>query len=207
AARASGATRRDASPGELRRPLPHGVETLLAHVPVRERDHAVRDIRNRRVVRDQERRRVHRLVDVLERLEHPYARRAVERAGRLVAEQDRRTLRDRARDRDALLLAARELRREMIEAVLEPDERERLLWRNRIVRDLGDERDVLPRGEARHEVVELENEADVPAPIERELPLRRVREVLAAEQEPARRRAVEPAEDIEERRFAAARRA
>src|SRR5690606_21800674 len=84
---------------------------------------------------------------------------------------------------------------------------ERLLWRNRIVRDLGDERDVLPRGEARHEVVELENEADVPAPIERELPLRRVREVLAAEQEPARRRAVEPAEDIEERRFAAARRA
>ena len=52
----------------------------------------------------------------------------VERAGRLVAQQDVRPLRDRARDRDALLLAAGELRRESDRRrSLETHQRERVL--------------------------------------------------------------------------------
>src|SRR5690606_8177096 len=97
--------------------------------------------------------------------------------------------------------------REVIEPPLEPDERERLLGWHRIVRDLGDERDVLPRRQARHQVVELKDEPDVPAPIERELALRGSGKLLAAEQQPAGGRPVEAAEDVEQRRFAAARRA
>ena len=62
-------------------------------------------------------------VDARERLEHDDAGGDVERAGRLVAQQHRRALGDGAGDRDALLLAARELRREVIEPVLEMDQR------------------------------------------------------------------------------------
>ena len=62
-------------------------------------------------------------VDALDGLEHQHAGLAVERAGRLVAEQQVGALGDRARDRHALLLAARELRREVVQALAEPDER------------------------------------------------------------------------------------
>ena len=60
------------------------------------------------------------------RLEHQDAGVAVERAGGLVAQQHVRALGDGARDGDALLLAARELGREVVDAVAEPDQRQRL---------------------------------------------------------------------------------
>ena len=110
--------------------------------------------------------------------------REVERAGRLVAQQHVRALGDGARDRDALLLAAGELRREVVEALAQPDQRERLLGRHRIVRDVGDQRDVLARGQAGDEVVELEHEPDVVPPVLRELFLVGVGEVAASEEDP-----------------------
>ena len=76
-----------------------------------------------------------------------------------------RLLGDRARDRDALLLAARELRGEVVEALAEPDQAQRVLGRHRRSRDLGHQRHVLARGEARDQVVELEHEAHVQAPV------------------------------------------
>ena len=57
----------------------------------------------------------------------------VERAGRLVAQQDVRPLGDGARDGDALLLAAGQLRREVVQAVAEADQVERLVRRHRVV--------------------------------------------------------------------------
>ena len=59
------------------------------------------------------------------------ARRRVEVAGRLVGEQHVRVVRERARDRDALLLAARELRRQVVGARAEPDRVEQLGTRAR----------------------------------------------------------------------------
>ena len=50
---------------------------------------------------------------------------AIEVAGRLVAEQQRRIGDDRARDADALLLAARELPRVVLRAIGEADDLER----------------------------------------------------------------------------------
>ena len=62
-------------------------------------------------------------------LEHDDAGRDVERAGRLVAEQDVRPLGDGAGDGHALLLAAGELGREVVQPVAEADQVERLLRR------------------------------------------------------------------------------
>ena len=56
-----------------------------------------------------------------QRLEDEDASLGIERARRLVAQQHFRPLGDGARDGDALLLAARELRREVVHAVFEPD--------------------------------------------------------------------------------------
>ena len=55
----------------------------------------------------------------LQRGEHELAGAEVEVAGRLVAEDERRVLRQRASDRDALLLAAGELVREVLHALAE----------------------------------------------------------------------------------------
>ena len=101
----------------------------------------------------------------LDRLEHEDAGLAVERAGRLVAQQDRGSLGDGARNGDALLLAAGELRREVMQPVVEPDQLQRHRGVHGLRRDLGDEGDVLQRGQARDQVVELEDEADVLAPV------------------------------------------
>ena len=73
--------------------------------------------------------------------------------------------------------------------------------------DLGDERDVLARGEAGDQVVELKHEADVLAAVARE---RRLRRPLTgrgrARTDAPARRSVEAAEDVQQRRLAAARR-
>ncbi len=144
-------------------------------------------------------------VDPGDDLEHDLAGRIVERAGRLVAEQHVGTLGDRAGDRDALLLAAGELRREVVEALRQADAIERLLRRHRRHRDVGDERDVLAHGEARDQVVELEDEADVLAPVARQFGLARGGEVVVPPERFTRRRRVESAQDVEQRRLAAAR--
>ena len=102
-------------------------------------------------------------VDPRQRLEHADAGAAVERAGRLVAQQHVGALGDGARDGDALLLAAGQLGGKVIHAGAEPDPVQRLLGRHRGGRDLGDERHVLARGERGHQIVELEHEADVRA--------------------------------------------
>src|SRR5581483_4340910 len=65
--------------------------------------------------------------DLAEELHDLRARRAVEGRGGLVADDEARARDDRARDRDALLLAARELPRQRARPVAEPDLLERLL--------------------------------------------------------------------------------
>jgi hypothetical protein len=114
---------------------------------------------------------------------------------------------DRARDRDALLLAAGELGREVVHAVAEADELERLLRRHRRGGDLGDDRHVFARGQARDQVVELEHEADVVAAEARQLAVAGLGQVLAVVPDVAVRGHVETAQDVQERGLAAAGRA
>ena len=67
----------------------------------------------------------------------------IERAGRLVTEQHRRPLGDGARDRDALLLAAGELCREVMRPLAEAHQLQCFLRRHGIRRDLRHQLDVL----------------------------------------------------------------
>ncbi len=60
-------------------------------------------------------------MQLAQQLHHRLAVGRVEVAGRLVRQEDGRIARDRARDRDALLLAARELRREVLHPVRHAD--------------------------------------------------------------------------------------
>src|SRR5689334_21925344 len=118
-----------------------------------------------RIVRDHDDRLLVLLVQALEQLQDLLARFAIEVAGRFVRQQQRRIAHERARDGDALLLAARELTREVPEPVAEADELQR---RRRALLALGaahlDEQqrqlDVLQRGEHGNQVVELEDETD-----------------------------------------------
>ena len=130
--------------------------------------------------------------------------------GRLVGQQDRGLVRQRARDRDALLLAAGELRRIVMAARAEADFRQQRVGPRARIRRAGDlERHahVLPRGERRQQVEELEDEADALAAEPREIVFRHRRDVGAVDDDAPGRRRVEPGEQPEQRRLAAARRA
>src|SRR4051812_41763370 len=92
----------------------------------------------------------------------------VEVSGRLVGEQDTRSIRDRARDRDALLLAAGKLRGPMLEPLLEAEIAEQLGGaRARLflpeAADHLRHHDVLDRRELRQQMVKLVDEADLGA--------------------------------------------
>src|SRR6185503_15549116 len=99
-------------------------------------------------------------------LEHRAHQLRIERAGRLVEQHDPGLERDRPRDRDPLLLAARELARGVAGAVGEADPlqgrvAQRLGPGARLARDLAErEGDVAERGHVRVEVEGLEHHAD-----------------------------------------------
>ena len=94
----------------------------------------------------------------------------------------------------------------MVHAVLQADDGERLLRPHGIARDLGDQRHVLARGQARHQIVELEHEADMVAAVERQRAVVEAAELMVGEPDLAGGGAVEAADDVEEGRLARARR-
>jgi hypothetical protein len=107
-------------------------------------------------------------VDAVEQLHDPNGRVRVEVARRLVADEERRVVDERARDRDALLLAARELVGERVRLVRETDHRQHLwhlLADRRAVLALHLQRvgHVLGGGAARQQLEVLEDAADVAA--------------------------------------------
>ena len=123
-------------------------------------------------------------VQGLEQVQDLVARLAIEVAGRLVAQQQRRVGDDGARDADALLLAARELARIVVHPLAEPDDRER--DRDALLpvglAELGQQQrqlDVARRGQHRQQVVQLEDEADVPRPPRRQLAARQLVDAVA----------------------------
>ena len=140
------------------------------------------------------------------------ASRRVKTARRLVCEKQLRARDDGARNRDALLLSARELRRRMVLPVQQAYAVER---GPRQLAALGgahaavEERKlhVLKRRRSGEKIEALKDEAEVLAPQERTLVARQALDVHSAEEIRARRRAVERADDVHGRRLARARRA
>ena len=94
------------------------------------------------------------------------AGRLVEIAGRLVGDEDGRIGRQRAGQRDALLLAAGELRRIVMQALAKPDRCQLLrgaISRVGIAGEFQRHRDVFQRRHGRDQVKRLEHDADLAA--------------------------------------------
>ena len=148
-------------------------------------------------------------VEFFQQAHHFLAGGAVEVAGRFVGEQHGR-LHDRgAGDGDALALAAGELVRTVSGAVGEAVVMQRALDAPLALgrRDAGEDHrqgDVLGRGQARHQVEALEDEADALAAHARLLDRRERRHVAPFEPVGAGVGAVEQAEQVEQRRLARA---
>jgi len=139
------------------------------------------------------------------------ARRFVEVAGGLVAEDHLRLADQRPGDAHALLLAARELRWKVPSALGQPDPGEGgLRPRAALVpaHAPGDERrlDVLLRAERGDQVERLEDEAERAAAQRRELTLAQLRQVATVEEDLSTGRPVQGAQHLEQRRLARARR-
>ena len=116
-----------------------------------------------------------------------------------------------ARDRDALLLSARELTRIMPIAVGEPDDAERGhdVIATLCLGQVGQQQrqlDVLEGGQHRDQVIQLEDEADVPRPPGGQRPLGQTADLGVADPDRAARRPVDPGEQVQQRRLAGARR-
>ena len=86
------------------------------------------------VVRDEDRRDVQLALDLADRAAQFFADLGIERAERLVHQQHFGPMRERARDRDALLLAAGELRGQPVVHAFERDELQQFLARERDAR-------------------------------------------------------------------------
>ena len=142
---------------------------LTGQLAVAQEDHAIGSRRSRGIVGDHDDRMPLLLVELAEDAQHLAARLRVEIAGRLVREHELGREKQGAGDRDPLLLAAAELRREMLDAVAQPHpvkQHARPLAHSRFAA-LGDNRGqghVLLGGERGEQVEELEDEADVVAP-------------------------------------------
>jgi len=165
--------------------------------PVAEMNHAMRDVLDRHVVGDDQRGGAELLVHLRQRFQHQHAGFGIERTGRFVAQQHLRPLGNGAGDCHSLLLAAGELGGKMIHALLQADDAERLLRAHGIARDFGDQRHVLARGQARHQIVELEHEADMVAAVERQFAVVEAGKLVVGEPDLAGGGAVEAADDVE----------
>ena len=126
----------------------------------------------------------------------------VQRAGRLVAKDDLRVLRQRARNGNALLLAAGELRRKVVHAPLEPHVLQHLRRVQTVPADFRRQLHVFQCRQVLHQIVKLEHEAHVRAAIVRQLPRVQRTDFAPVQQNRALRRRVHAAEDVQKRRLA-----
>src|SRR5690606_15097171 len=160
--------------------------------------------RDREVVRDRDERRAVLARDGVQQVHDLAARVDVERARRLVREDDPRHAHQCARDRDALLLAARELLGPRVEAVAETHALEHLRGERPALPELPPARveqgrdDVLQRGAALEQVELLEDEPEVGATAPRPGAAGEPADGHAVEHVLAARGGVEQPEDVEE---------
>src|SRR5262245_61049486 len=189
--------------GDPRRRGRPRLRRAVAHDPVVDREPATGAGGELGVVRDQDDGDPPNLEPVDEG-EDVGARGGVEVAGGLVGEEQAGALHEGARERDALLLAAGELARSVREARGETDGLERLgraaaalLAGHAGVEER--ELDVADGGLVAQEVEALEDEPDRAVADRGELAVGERGDVLALEEVAAARRAVEAAEDVEQR--------
>jgi hypothetical protein len=140
--------------------------TSMGDVSVGEMDDPVGHAADRDVVGDDQRGGADLLIDRRQSLQHTNSGLGIERSGRLVAQEDFRTLGDGSADRHTLLFSPGQLGGEMIVPIRrQPGDLQCLAGGHRVAGDFRHERDILERGQARHQIVELKHEAHMVAPV------------------------------------------
>jgi hypothetical protein len=149
--------------------------SLSALIPLGSRDptvgkeqNPIRNVLDAGIVSDHKGSGPELAVDGKQRLDDADARPGIQGTGRLIAQKHFRLLGNGAGDGHTLLLAARELRREMVHSGLVPDQRERVLRTHRPLGYLRHQGHVFSGCKARDQVVELEHEAHVAPAVGRE---------------------------------------
>ena len=132
-------------------------------------DHTVRDRRDRGIMGHDHHGGAFLTAHVLQNLQDLLAGVVVQRAGRLVAQQDLRILRHSSGDGHTLLFTAGKLRGKIVDTIAETDVFQHFDGILSIGNDLRGELDVFLRGQIRHKIVELEHETDVRPAISRQL--------------------------------------
>src|SRR5215217_5790120 len=182
-----------------------GFDHLVDDPAVRQEDDPVGIRRRRRIVRDHDDRLVVLLHRVAQEGQQLGAGARIEVAGRLVGEDDLGPAHQGPGGGDPLLLSARELAREMIEAIAQADGVDDLVIPVAIHLGPGDvdrQRDVLGGRERRHQVERLEDEADLLAPQQGQLLLGQRRQVHVADEDLAAGRRVEAGHAVQQRGLA-----
>ncbi len=144
----------------------HGAFGLLHDAAVTKRDRHVGNRGDLGIVGDEDKRRASRAVDLQQQVDDVVSGRAVEIACRFVRQENRRVVGERSGDRDALLLAAGELRRVVMAAAREPDftqKRRRARGGAWTAGDLDRDEDVFKRGQRRQQMEELKDKPDLRA--------------------------------------------
>lgn len=162
-----------------------------------------------RIVSGQHERHIAGAADLQQQIHDVLSVSRVQVTRRLVGQQDRRIVGQCARQRDALLLATRQLRRVVVPTVLEPDfieQAPRSTGRVCLSRDLHRHHHVFERGQRRNQVKELKHESDHRASKPGQIVLAQARDVPVTDRDTAGCRRVESGNQSEQRRLAAARR-
>ena len=173
------------------------VERHVCDLAALETDQAVSHGGKRGVMGDDDDRDAVVAAGVLQQLQDLLARLVVEGAGGLVAEQQLGVFSHGASDGDALLLSARKLGGEVCHAVLEADLGERLGGIERVRAHLRRKLDVFKGGEVGHQVVELEDEADVGAAVFNKVRLACMGNVASVHHQLAGGRGIHASQDVE----------
>ena len=137
--------------------------------------------------------------DIIKQLQYGLSGFIIQRAGRLVAEQQLGVLGQRPRDGDALLLAAGEARGEVARALGQADLAQHGRGVERVLADLQRQFDILQRRQVLHEVIKLEHKSDVLPAVLRQLARGELRHIPAVHPNVSAAGAVHAAEDVEHR--------
>ena len=145
-------------------------------------------------------------IDILHELQDFLGRLIVERARGLVAQQQTRVFDERAADGTALLLAARDLARELVAVLVEAQRTQQVVDIERVFGQVRRDLDVLLDGEIGHQVVELEDKAQLTAAILTQIGRLKHREVAAVHQNRAGIGILQAANQVKKRGLARTRR-
>src|SRR6056297_3013469 len=134
---------------------------LTTDIAVGERDHAIAHASDRGIVGDNNGGSARLPVGFFQSLKNQHTSGRIQSSGRLIAKKYFRSFGNSPGDGNPLLFTTGKLRGKMVYAVLQSNQLKSVFGRHRMGRNLGDCRNIFPRGQAWNEIVKLEHETNM----------------------------------------------